>query len=286
MWNDLASDPERNWHRQWFGLEFAPEAAFNVRVIGIREPLFNRDVHWPAGTGDWLVMLFHEPTRLDPDNPEPSHPVMSLVIWPPGAAQFYSWGNEVGTEAHSWMHIEGTVVKRQIEAMELPTATPFPVPDASVMDGVLESLLAEMRLGRTTDSVILQNLFENWTRGIRRQVRPAAFPAAVPPGLLRVQRHLDVDFRRIPPLDELARLAAMSRSHLCHQFRRCFGSSISEYVIRKRMAAAQRLLYEIHLRSGEIAEAVGYADIYEFSKQFKKTFGVSPMRYRKSQVHS
>ena len=78
----------------------------------------------------------------------------------------------------------------------------------------------------------------------------------------------------------------MSRSHLCHRFRECFGSSISEYVIRKRMAVAQRMLYEVGLRPGEIAEAVGYTDIFQFSKQFKKSFGLSPSEYRKRAVRS
>lgn len=49
------------------------------------------------------------------------------------------------------------------------------------------------------------------------------------------------------------------------------------------MAAAQRLLFEIHLRPGEIAEAVGYPDVFQFSKQFKKTFGMSPSEYRNRQ---
>ncbi len=106
----------------------------------------------------------------------------------------------------------------------------------------------------------------------------------IPLALVRVRRRLDADFRVIPSLDELAHLAAMSRSHLCHQFRDHYNSSISEYVIRKRMATAQRLLFEVNLRPGEIAEAVGYPDIFQFSKQFKKTFGVSPSAYRHRQI--
>ena len=50
------------------------------------------------------------------------------------------------------------------------------------------------------------------------------------------------------------------------------------------MAAAQRMLYEVNLRPGEIAEAVGYPDIFQFSKQFSKSFGVSPTEYRRSLI--
>ena len=151
------------------------------------------------------------------------------------------------------------------------------------MDTALSSLLVEMRRGENTDSVILQNLFENWARGMRRQIQPETATNTIPIAIVRVRRRLDADFRSIPPLDELAQLAAMSRSHLCHQFRNHYKSSISEYVIRKRMATAQRLLFEVNLRPGEIAEAVGYPDIFQFSKQFKKTFGVSPSEYRSRQ---
>ena len=188
------------------------------------------------------------------------------------------------------MHVEGTWVKQQIEAMELPIAVPFQLSDPStgsgeaesVMVSALTALLEEVRRGEQADGVILQNHFENWARGIRRQLRPRE-ATDIPSSLVRVRRQLDADFRRIPPLDELSELAAMSRSHLCHRFKECYGSSISEYVIRKRMAAAQRMLYDPDLRPGEIAEAVGYPDIYQFSKQFKKSFGVSPTQYRKLQ---
>ena len=181
------------------------------------------------------------------------------------------------------MHVEGSWVKRQIDSLELPIATPLSLPDATVMDTVLEELFDEMLLGPDCDTIILQNLFENWARGIRRQLRPASAGSEVPPDILRVRRHLDANFLQIPALDELAELAAISRSHLCHRFRRFYGSSISEYVVRKRMAAAQRLLYEVDLRMGEIAEAVGYRDIFQFSKQFKKSFGISPTEYRKQE---
>ncbi len=72
----------------------------------------------------------------------------------------------------------------------------------------------------------------------------------------------------------------MSRSQLSHQFRDRFGTTNSSYAIRKHMSIAQRLLYDLSIRPGEIAKEVGYPDIYQFSKQFKKTFGVSPAEYR------
>jgi len=253
MWGELPEDVNRDWRRQWFGNELTPEAVFNIRGIGISEPLFNPNVHRPHGTGDWLIMLFHKAPRLERTNPKPSHPAMSLMLWPPGAGQFYSWGKKPDSERHSWIHVEGGWVTQQVESQKLPVGQAFSLPDASVMVASLTAMFEEMQLGINSDPVILKNYFENWARGIRRQLYPSASAQNIPQGVLRVRRQLDADFRRIPALDELAQLAAMSRSHLCHRFRECFDSSISEYVIRKRMAVAQRMLYEVDLRPGEIA---------------------------------
>lgn len=284
MWQELPSDSARPWKRQWFGHELAPHVPFIVRGIGIREPLFNQNIHRFVGTGDWLIMLFHDQPRLDWRNAKASHPALTLVIWAPGAEQFYSWNKRPNKETHSWIHIEGTLVAQQIDAMKLPVNTPFPLPDDTVMMQALERLFDEMQHGQRTDAVILHNIFENWARGIHRQIQPEDAFTVIPPSLLRVRQALDADFRRIPPLSELAKLAAMSPNYLCHRFRVCFGSTISAYVIRKRMAAAQRLLFEVRLRASDIAEAVGYSDVFQFSKQFKKTFGTSPLEYRRRQM--
>ncbi len=202
MWSKLPADKRRKWDRQWFGDELIPGAAFKVRGIGIREPMFNADVDRPLGTGDWLIMLFHQAPRLDRRDPEASDPPMTLILWPPGKAQFYCWGKKAAVEPHSWMHVEGTWVAQQVESLGLPTAKPFQLPDETVMTGVLTAMLEEMRRGPLTDPVILQNLFENWARSIRRQILPVNSAEPVPSGLIRVRRHLDGNFRKIPPLTE------------------------------------------------------------------------------------
>ncbi|XID91656.1 ABC transporter substrate-binding protein [Paenibacillaceae bacterium WGS1546] len=53
-----------------------------------------------------------------------------------------------------------------------------------------------------------------------------------------------------------------------------------EYLIRLRLSKAKTLLCETDVPLKQIAEAVGYADSYHFSRLFKKHEGVSPGRYR------
>lgn len=69
-------------------------------------------------------------------------------------------------------------------------------------------------------------------------------------------------------------------------FRKAFtdylGISPGEYVIRLRIERSQRLLQQGKSVS-EIAEQLGYLDVFTFSAQFKKFTGHSPRRYRQMQ---
>jgi AraC-like DNA-binding protein len=284
MWRSIPKNEQLGWERHWFGNELDPSAVFNVRGLGLREPMFNADVFRPIGTGDWLIMFFHEPARLKRRRAEPSVRARTLILWPPGIEQFYSWGKKANVEPHSWMHVEGTWVSQQVEENRLQTATPISLDDESLVTNAIQSLMIEMVSNEEPDPIILQNHFQNWARSMARHLETRDPHRQIPKALLEVRAHLDDHFAETPELDLLARLARMSRSHLCHQFRRHFKTTISSYVVRKRMSIAQRLLYDLELRPGEIAKEVGYPDIYQFSKQFKKTFGVSPMNYRKQHM--
>lgn len=283
-WDHPLSDDNDKVIRHWFGDELQPESLMTVRGIGIKEPMVNANVDRPIGTGDWLIMLFHQPARLIKQQKAPSTEAKTLIIWPPGEKQFFSWATKAGIEYHSWMHIEGTWVNAQIESNLLPIATPITLTDESVMICHLQNMMDEMLHPIAFDPIIIQNLFQNWARAIARQIGTKNPYSKMPSYVLSVKNYLDKYFNQAIVLDELASLAGVSRSHLCHQFRQHFDTSISHYVIRKRMATAQRLLFDVDIKLGAIAHQVGYADIYQFSKQFKKTFAVSPSQYRKQQL--
>jgi transcriptional regulator GlxA family with amidase domain len=67
---------------------------------------------------------------------------------------------------------------------------------------------------------------------------------------------------------------------LRHRFRRHFGISPREMLLRSRMSRARHLLLETGLSIKEIAAEVGYPRQHEFWRAFHKTTGVSPSRWR------
>ena len=82
-------------------------------------------------------------------------------------------------------------------------------------------------------------------------------------------------------LEQIAKNVFMSPSYICKIFKQEMGESPINYLIRIRMEKARNLLLQEEGYSvKEIACLVGYEDIYQFSKLFKKYYGVAPSYFR------
>ena len=77
-------------------------------------------------------------------------------------------------------------------------------------------------------------------------------------------------------MEEIARQMNLDRRHLSRLFRRETGRSLQAFLISVRMEEADRYLRQ-GIPVGETARLCGYADVFNFSKMFKKTYGVSPV---------
>lgn len=81
-------------------------------------------------------------------------------------------------------------------------------------------------------------------------------------------------------LNTVARAVNVSANYFSAVFSQEQGQTFVEYLTAKRMDKARELLRTTSMRSGEIAEAVGYRDPRYFSFIFKKTTGCTPRDYR------
>ena len=78
----------------------------------------------------------------------------------------------------------------------------------------------------------------------------------------------------------LCRIAHMSNTTLKTKFKKYFGVTITDYILKKRIEQAQHLLMNSTLSIREIAKIVGYNRGEYFSKQFYKLTGLLPNEYR------
>ncbi len=82
-------------------------------------------------------------------------------------------------------------------------------------------------------------------------------------------------------IDDISNACGLNRSYLSRLFKGATGSSIQQYIVTYRMKTAAKLIKETTQSIQDISLAVGYSDIFTFSKAFKKYYKISPSDYRK-----
>ena len=96
----------------------------------------------------------------------------------------------------------------------------------------------------------------------------------------RVLTHIHAHYDRRLPLEELAEVAALSLSGLHRRFQRHTGATVSDYLIRMRIGDACARLTASDQPIAFIADAVGYASLANFNRQFRALKGMTPREYR------
>lgn len=71
----------------------------------------------------------------------------------------------------------------------------------------------------------------------------------------------------------------LNAAYMGNVFKKITGQSIVQAITNLRMERAMELLLSKKLKIVEVAEKVGYSDVFYFSKKFKKIYGCSPKNY-------
>ena len=81
-------------------------------------------------------------------------------------------------------------------------------------------------------------------------------------------------------LDKLAEIAHVNKYYLSHSFKKEYGSSPIDYMLKRRITEAKALLSSTDYSLIQIAEQLGFGSPAYFSKCFRKVEGISPSGYR------
>lgn len=82
-------------------------------------------------------------------------------------------------------------------------------------------------------------------------------------------------------LDEIAAEVGMNRSAFCTWFRRCKGTTFSQFVTQYRLHTACELLEHSSKTVSEICYLAGFNDLPHFVRVFSAAMGMPPTKYRK-----
>ncbi len=103
------------------------------------------------------------------------------------------------------------------------------------------------------------------------------YPRAVADAILFIEKN----YQKEVSLSMLADAAGLTPSYFSALFKKETGETLSDYLVRYRLAIAQRLLKESRLCIAEVAASAGYMDVKYFSRLFKKHMNITPSAFRK-----
>lgn len=83
-----------------------------------------------------------------------------------------------------------------------------------------------------------------------------------------------------PDYEQIAVESGLSLSTLRRHFRESTGVAMHTFRIQSRIATARQMLGETDTPIKRIAEALGYQDVFYFTRQFTQYAGVPPAKYR------
>lgn len=256
----------------------------HVPAMGIHEVMPPGLVrHGGAQTGyPSLIMIFHDKAwSLSPDSDTWLPTEQRLVVWKYEAKHHY--GNATASWRHSWLRVTGRWIERQLRNTSVPLGVPVEIGGDSLPLRYLQMINDELRRNPVQDPDMLEGLLQIFWYDIERQFR--AGPEVYRPDsrLERARRYLETHFDEPFDLDEVAKMANLSRSHFCASFSRQFHVPPREYAMRLRLQRGAQLLANQDLTVYQVADMVGCSDALYFSRLFRKRYGVSPLQYRQQQ---
>lgn len=108
----------------------------------------------------------------------------------------------------------------------------------------------------------------------------------LPLSILKVIVYMEDHLEENLSLVDLAGQAGFSRFHFCREFKKHMGRSPFSYLTLLRMERAKKLMRRNELTVSDIASAVGYNDVSNFSRKFKEVSGVTPTLFRKKRLEA
>lgn len=153
------------------------------------------------------------------------------------------------------------------------------------VDIITRRMLDEQQHGQVGfDTMLLSMLLELMTM-LAREYSKVQLPQAK--SLYRIGStiaELESNYRQKWTLEQIARIAGMSKSSVYTAFRNATGCSPVDFLIRIRLQNAAELLRQSSLDLNNIAFRCGFEDSNYFSRQFTKVYGTSPRSYRKKRI--
>lgn len=124
----------------------------------------------------------------------------------------------------------------------------------------------------------------NMLMDFTKRVSQAKMPENISSEIYKCVQYISNHVCESISVDDIAALIGKSRAYTTAKFRKETGYSIAEYVTLCRMREAKSLLKFSDMSIPEISDFLGFANQAHFQSVFKKTFDITPVKFRQEEL--
>jgi AraC family transcriptional regulator of arabinose operon len=177
-----------------------------------------------------------------------------------------------------WCHLSGTDAAELVESLDVTAARPIvPIRRIERAVALLDEVVSALERDQSPPRLI-GTAGAAW-RLLTQIILDRATPEQGDP-LERAMAYLAERLDGSVRVPELAKLVGVSPSHLTTLFRRATGGGVIAHHSALRMARARVLLDSTTQPVASIADELGFSDPFYFSRQFRRSHGMSPTQFR------
>jgi len=235
-----------------------------------------QDRLFPARTGDMVVIgsdLYHR--TVEPPNVRSR---LTLMFFEPELIR------GTGGTGEEMEYLMPFLAQKPDFPHVVPAGSGLPAEVVKLMQRIHQELPATTARARLTVKtylkmilILLVNHYSAYLGARQDLDRKRADLERIRPLFDYLENHYDTAI----PVEEAARLCAMSTSHFMYFFRRTTGQSFLSYVNHFRIAKAQVLLTTTDKPLAAISQEVAFCNQSHFGMVFRKLVGVTPLAYRR-----
>ncbi|EWM53767.1 AraC family transcriptional regulator [Ruminococcus flavefaciens] len=237
----------------------------------------------PDGSGDYLLLLVRSAAVFEINGKETVTPAGSVFIYPKGRPQRYRCV-PYNVFENDWVHFDFVSPDEEEEflSMGIPMETPVQM-SLEFLSYCVKSIAYE----KYSDNPCSAETSDLFMKLMFIKIRERA--------LNKVAGRRSTQFELISTVrnkiysrpyeqrnvDSTAHEVRMSRSAFQHAYKKHFGMTFIEDLVRSRVSYAKMLLSTTNMNINDISTSSGYHSYVHFARQFKEQTGVTPSEYRK-----
>lgn len=239
----------------------------------------------PLGSGDYLALLIKSPALFTINGVNIKIDPNTFFLYKEGTPQYYR--SSGAAFSNDWFHFEMTAEdKLYLESLKIPFETPIAIKDMGSYSMLINSINIEQysnnKQKEDTINCYMHIFFNKISEVILREGSNGWDKNYDKFSLLRAKIYNRPYLNWT--IENLSHQICLSPYYFQRLYKKHFGITCMSDVINARVDYAKQQLCTTKLSIRDIAEKCGYENDVHFMRQFKQITGVSPTRYRQTQL--